>query len=72
MNDLRVEVEKVILQTLSNDSYNQICDFAENYESRVLAEQCAKYIVNKRIQPDWKMEKQPYVAACLAKQVGLD
>ena len=37
MNDFRVEVEKVILQTLNNDSYNQICDFAENYESRVLA-----------------------------------
>ena len=50
MNDFRVEVEKVILQTLNNDSYNQICDLAENYESRVLAEQCAaKYIVNKQI-----------------------
>ena len=38
MNHLKVEVEKVILQTLSKDSYKQICDLAEDYESQVLAE----------------------------------
>ena len=40
MNDLKVEVEKIILQTLSKDSFEQICDLAEDYESQVLAEQC--------------------------------
>ena len=30
-----------------------------------MAEQCAKYIVNKQITPDWKKkEKQPPVAPC--------
>ena len=73
MDNLKTEVEKVILQTLNKDNLNQICEFAEDYESQVLAEQCAKYIVNKQITPDWKkMEKQPSVAACLAKHVRLD
>ena len=73
MDNLKIEVEKVILQTLSKDNFNQICEFAEDYESQVLAEQCAQYIVNKQITPDWKkMEKQPSVAACLAKHVRLD
>ena len=73
MNDLKVEVEKVILHTFSKDSYEQICDLAEDYESQVLAEQCASYIVNRRIEPDWKkIEKQPYIGACFVKHVRLD
>ena len=73
MNDLKIEVEKVILKTLNKDNYAQICDFAEDYESPVLAEQCAKYIVNKQIKLDWKrLEKQPFVAAFFAKNVRLD
>merc|ERR1719204_2466976 len=73
MNDLKIEEEKVILKTLNKDNYAQICDFAEDYESPVLAEQCAKYIVNKQIKLDWKkLEKQPSVAACFAKHVRLD
>ena len=47
MDNLKTEVEKVILQTLNKDNFNQICEFAEDYESQVLAEQCVKYIVNK-------------------------
>ena len=73
MDDLKVEVEKVILKTLNKDNYGQVCDFAEDYESPVLAEQCAKYIVNKQIKLDWKkLEKQPSVAASFAKHVRLD
>ena len=65
MDDLKIEVEKVILKTLNKDNYGQVCDFAEDYESPVLAEQCAKYIVNQQIKLDWKkLEKQPSVAAC--------
>ena len=73
MDNLKIEVQIMIMQTLNKDKFNQICGFAEDYESQVMAEQCAKYIVNKRITPDWKkMKKQPSVAACLAKHVRLD
>ena len=73
MDNLKIEVEIMILQTLNKDNFIQICEFAQDYESQVMAEQCAKYTVNKQITPYWKkMEKQPSVAACLAKHVRLD
>ena len=73
MSDLKAEVEKVLMQSLNKKSFAQICDFAEDYESQVLAEHCAKFIVAKHIEPDWKkMEKLPSVAAFLVKHMKRD
>ena len=70
MDDLKAEVEKVLMQSLNQNNYALLCDFAEDYASKVLAEHCAKFIVEKRIEPDWKkMEKLPFVAALLVKHI---
>ena len=73
MFDLKAEVEKVLMQNVNKKNFNQMCDFAEDYDSLVLAEHCAKFIVEKNIQPDWKkVEKLPSVAASLGKHIKLE
>jgi len=73
MDDLKTEVEKVLIHSLNKNSLAQICDFAEDYESQVLAEHCAKFIVVEHIEPNWKkLEKLPSVAAFLAKHMKQD
>ena len=41
MSDLKADVENVLMQSLNKNSLAQICDFAEEYQSQVLAEQCS-------------------------------
>jgi len=73
MDDLQAEVEKVLMLCLDKNNFAQICDFAEDYESKVLAEHCAKFIVAKNLEPDWKrMEKLASVATFLVKHIRPD
>ena len=70
MDDLKAEVEKVLMQSLDKNNFAQICDFAEDYESQALAEHCARFILEKHLEPDWrKMEKLPSVATFLVKHI---
>ena len=70
MDDLKAEVEKVLMQCLDKNNFAQICDFAEDYESQALAEHCARFILEKHLEPDWrKMEKLPSVATFLVKHI---